>query len=294
MQKLYCYGDSFTWGCSLNHSPTEFAKLIHPNEYNFTLRYSRKLSHLLNVKEKNRGLNGFAMDDIISMLYNDFILGNIDKNDYIVIQLTSPDRLLFYDKSTNGRYIYRPWFDSNEVTGVPEDRMWLGDYFKLYHDSRYNFYKSLKNLVFLQNILKGYNYLIMDAFAGYFIPLVKDNDYKKSIENNFFVKLRRYMPFGGLATPVGKLSELSGRWFDKKCKFSPTTDKFNKVIIKYLSFLDTKRIVLPRGCATWDEMNNTFDDVGVYWPDDGVNYDGHPNADSHKVMAEILYERFIQ
>ena len=41
-------------------------------------------------------------------------------------------------------------------------------------------------------------------------------------------------------------------------------------------------------------MNNTFDDAGVYWPDDGINYDGHPNADSHKVMAEILYERFIQ
>ena len=75
MQKLYCYGDSFTWGCSLNHSPIEFSKQIHPNEYNFNLRYSRKLSHLLNVKEKNKGLNGFAMDDIISMLYNDFILG---------------------------------------------------------------------------------------------------------------------------------------------------------------------------------------------------------------------------
>ena len=144
MQKLYCYGDSFTWGCSLNHSPTEFAKLIQPNKYNFTLRYSRNLSKLLEAKEKNKGKNGFAMDDIISMLYNDFILGNIDKNDYIVIQLTSPDRLLFYDKSTNGRYIYRPWFDRKEVSGVPEDRMWLGDYFKLYHDSRYNFYKSLK------------------------------------------------------------------------------------------------------------------------------------------------------
>ena len=184
--------------------------------------------NLGSIYRKNRGLNGFAMDDIINMLYNDFILGNIDKNDYIVIQLTTPDRLLFYDKSTNGRYIYRPWFDINEVSGVPEDRMWLGDYFKLYHDSRYNFYKSLRNLVFLQNILKGYNYLILDAFAGYFIPLVKDGGYKKSIENNFFVKLRRYMPFGGLATPVGKLSELSGRWFDKKCKFSPTNDKFNK------------------------------------------------------------------
>ena len=100
------------------------------------------------------------------------------------------------------------------------------------------------------------------------------------------------MPFGGLATPVVKLSELSGKWFEKDCKFSPEKDKFNKVILKYLSFLDTKRIVLPRECATWDEMNNTFDDVGVYWPADGINYDGHPNADSHKVMAEILYKKF--
>lgn len=61
--------------------------------------WSGQLAKLCNLPYINRAMPGSSMGHIYFKIYRDYLNNQIDKNDLILVGITSPDRIMFWDKN---------------------------------------------------------------------------------------------------------------------------------------------------------------------------------------------------
>lgn len=89
MNKLWCFGDSFTYGHGCRPGYEYFDKGIHPAGTIWTTLIAKSLS----LEEVNLGIPGNAMPNILNqIIYN---LKNFKKGDHIILTNTLPIRVMY-------------------------------------------------------------------------------------------------------------------------------------------------------------------------------------------------------
>jgi len=141
MNKLYAFGDSFTWGSELNDEVK--SKGAKHSQYTWTALIAKNLNYeyvcLANPGSGNHSIARTVLDT----------LDNISINDTVVINWTWIDRWDFYNLQDRNWCTVRP---SSNITTV-FDRY----YYKYFQSELWDKFESLKQIALVHSLLKKNN-----------------------------------------------------------------------------------------------------------------------------------------
>lgn len=138
---------------------TTKGKFIYLNrDKNLNASWAAHLAKILNVKFSNRALGGSGIDEHYFRLVRDIHGGNVTKNDLVVIGLTTPDRITFFqDGIMKSRLLSLDFqwkddikFRDTLITKYMDDQMLLWNYYKVV--SLFNQLNSYGYNIRLQNV----------------------------------------------------------------------------------------------------------------------------------------------
>jgi len=176
MNKLYAFGDSFTWGSELQDV------IVNKDTKPSTYTWPALLSNACNLKYKCFAKPGASNQTILRTILSKIL--NITADDTVVINWTWINRWDFYDLDTNKWNTVRP--ASNEITKF--DQL----YYKFFQSELWDKLETLKTIALIHKMLNDNNInfistiidkLVIDKkyHAPAYITILQDE-----IRNDFF------------------------------------------------------------------------------------------------------------
>jgi len=163
--KIVAFGDSWVWGDELSDD------LIERQKINIT----GKIRNHYKIETLNYSVNGASLDEILFQLMIYINSENYDKNDIVLIGLTSPSRWFHYNNIIKDTFRSPFWdyesfknWGPKKLTSLDEYETWWKSHVKFNVNTRNDIINYVKSLLSMKTILQEYidKYIVWQSIDG--------------------------------------------------------------------------------------------------------------------------------